>query len=441
MYKCPICANIAIRDYYLVFTHNEAEYSLCRCNDCSHLFYVNFIESDSNKANSNLHATRVYIEKTADFEAIISVLNGFLKSFPQMQNGVEIGCGIGIGIDFVKFKYGVSIRGFEPVAEYFDNAGKYLDLDICQEYFSVSLLTSQPVDFVTCFQVLQLVADPRKLLLDLRTIVARDGMVLISTPNNSSHVSGEFRIENISTFSPGIHRHIFSVDSLTKLLVSAGFSEVRCFLKNGDIYAVASSMPVPNFELFVYDRPLCVDYYTSRISLLSKDSTLYRGFWYRLYRTRLDAGEYEEALQMLESALWFDVWTSEEIQSIGTVDRLLELNTAADAIIYYYTGILLLNKLNKPAYAERFFELSFLLCERIIELQPEMSLVERDIIWLAKLHRILSLYYVGDQRSANLEIQIFLGRAVDQPTKLPTPGESVLMKAREIYKMYYKNSN
>ena len=67
--------------------------------------------------------------------------------------------------------------------------------------------------------------------------------------------------------------------------------------------------------------------------------------------------------------------------------------------IYFF-----LNYLKKPIYAEEFFLLSFGLCKKIIQIQPDLCVIEQDIVWLAKLHNIFAKIQQGKIDDARGEL-------------------------------------
>lgn len=437
MFECSICTDKGIRGHSLSFSHNGVDYFVCKCPNCSHMFYVDTLEYDFKGRDSQNHTTRIYIEKTADIETLINIMSNFLTTYTDLKCGLEIGCGFGVGMDFANAFHKVEMTGFEPAEYFFDNAGKYLGLNVHIDYFNVDSVGNKKFDFVTCLQVIQLVSDPTKMLKGVRSVLKQNGLCLFSTPDNSLLTGNETYREHLSVLSPGVHRQIFSIKSLYKLFESAGFQNMTHWVHDGNIYVLAGDAPIRELNLFEPQRAVCTEYYEKALINIPQESPLYKGLWYRLFRSRIDNAEYDEAYRLLQEAIWFEVWTPEEIGAISSLDKLFELNTAADSIIYYYTGILFLNKFDRPAYAERFFELSYLLCEKIILVQPEMSLVERDIIWLAKLHQILAMYYQGKWELGNLELQIFLSPRAHESSFLPNPSQNVLEKAKDVYKKYY----
>ena len=324
------------------------------------------------------------------------------------------------------------IIGFEPSSAFSHEGRNVLGLTIIEDFFSADKLNAQRVDFVLCFQVLQLTSEPRILLQAIKKVLTTKGVALFSTPDNESLELGNISSENLAALSPGVHQILFNARCLEQSLITAGFRHVKVYKKNGQLFALASDSELPPDDIFKPNRQILLDYYESKLKELPNDTSYFRGIWYRLYRNRIDHGEYKEALELLKEATWFEIWLDSEIETIHSSDRLYELNSFSDAIIYYYTGILFLNYLHKTNYAEKFFLLSFLLCKKIIQVQSDMAMVERDIIWLAKLHYILTKLYQGKVEMARSELMLIMTNSV-KADFLPEPSAEIRAKAQKIF--------
>lgn len=400
---CPICTGNQVIDGAIRFDHGGLLFELNQCRSCAHLFYINTVEFNFREDFVHKRSIKGYIEKIADMEQTLSIVYNVLQENPSWKLGTDIGCGIGIVMDFAFTMRQCQMIGFEPSPYYSEEGSNVLKLHVVPDYFDLKYLQKRHMDFATCFQVLQLVSDPLTFLKEIKRGLKEDGVLILSTPDNEKLKDDNAVSNYFSALSPGVHRQLFSKESLQTALTSAGFTETVIFKHNGHLFALAGSKDLSDIDLFRPNTGILTDYYKKKLRLLQPGSSYFNGFWYRLYRTKIDKGDYQDAFEMLTSVDWFDVWSAEEINAINRPEKLFELNTAADGIIYYYTAILFLNHLHRVEYAEKFFELSFYLCSKIIQLHPELSTIERDIVWLAKYHQILTLYYQGKTQQANLE--------------------------------------
>jgi len=365
---------------------------------------------------------------------VVAVMHNFFTHFPDKTKGIDIGCGAGIVMDFSEKMMAKKMIGFEPSSHYSKEGKNVLGLNIIEDFFSPEKLNFEKIDFAVCFQILQLTAEPRILLKEIKSVLTDTGIALLSTPDNENLDPKGIFSDDISLLSPGVHRILFNVKSLEQAIIKAGFLHVKTYKKNGQLYALASESPLPSFNIFESNRSVLLNYYISKLEHLPDSTSYFRGIWYRLFRNRVDTGEYKEALELLKKADWFELWADSEIESITTLDKLYELNSFSDAIVYYYTGILFLNYLHNNNYAEKFFLLSFLLCKKIIQIQPDMATIERDIVWLAKLHYILAKFYQGKIESARNELMMLISNNMKMTDHLPPPSNEIITKAKTLLK-------
>ena len=432
MKRCPICDG-EIRPSYFQFQHASKEFLLSRCMSCDSLMYENEFFFDFRENFEHNRSLKIYLEKTLDLESLVSVVYNFINAFPEnTKQGIDIGCGSGIVMDFIQTCMGKKMRGFEPSAHYSAEARETLKLDVVDDFFNAGYLENYDVDFAVCFQVIQMQLDPNAFIKEIRKVFSPQGVVIISTPDNYDLLEALDPVRHLPVLSPGAHRFIFSEKSLELLLAKAGFKSVKIFKRDGQLIAVASDNTIPTFDLFQSSREKLIAYYNRKLEMLSEESSCYKGIWYRLYRNYIDHGEYAEALALLEKADWFEIWTESEINGIDTRDRLFELNSSADAIIYYYTGILFLNYLQKFDYSQRFFQLSYQLGRKMIRLQPLTSIVEMDIMWHAKLHYAVSLIYNGDKQAARVQLIELTSAESQHEEWIPVPHEGIIEKANAL---------
>jgi SAM-dependent methyltransferase len=431
METCPVCGNSEVISEYAEFTHPSGHYVLSKCPQCTGIFYKTNNSFDFKNNSDHNKSSKIYLEKTSDVEEQVTIAYNFFNQLPDKVKGIDIGCGGGIVMDFSQEVMSREIIGFEPSSSFSNEIKHILGLTIIEDFFSVDKLETQSLDFTICLQVLQLIKEPKTLLQDVKKLLKRKGVALFSTPDNESLELKKISSESFSVLSPGVHQILFNAKCIEQALVEAGFSYIKVFKRNGQLFALASNSEPVSFDIFKPNRKILLDYYESKLKQLPNDTSYFRGIWYRLYRNRIDHGEYKEALEMLKNANWFEVWLESEIENIYTSDKLYELNSFSDAVIYYYTGILFLNYLHKINYAEKFFNLSFLLCKKIIQLQSGMDMIERDIVWLAKLHSILAKLYQGKSENVKGELMLIISDGAKSDF-LPPSSAEVKMKAQKL---------
>ncbi len=434
---CPICGSNNLRRNYLKFNYGHKDYVLVMCLDCSGLSYENEFFFDFKENLDHNRSLKTYLEKTSDIETMVEVMTNFFNHFAgDTHTGIDIGCGVGMVMDFSEKVMAKEMIGFEPSSHYCKEGRDTLGLTIIEDFFTPEKINYKQFDFAVCFQLLQLVPEPGMLLTDIRKSLTNNGILLLSTPDNEVILPEVNFANHLSTLSPGVHRSIFNEKSLKHIILKTGFKNVQIHNRSGQIFAIASDRTLPVFDIFEPNRNLLLNYYTRKLDELPGDSSYFRGIWYRLYRNRIDHGEYEKALDLLKNAEWFEMWSETEVESIRTPDKLYELNSSADAIILYYTGILFLNYLKKNEWAEKFFLLSFLLCQRIIQIHPDMCPIEKDIVWLAKLHHVLAISYQNRIQEAKNELILIVSKNITIADNLHEPPPDVISKAENMLKLF-----
>lgn len=435
MNSCPICESPAIKQPFMQFSYAYKEYSLSQCTTCKCVFYETDFFFDFKENFEHNRNLKTYLEKTSDIESLITVMHNFFSRYPdRTQAGIDIGCGAGLIMDFSEKMMFKKMIGFEPSSHYSKEGKTTLGLNIIEDFFSAEKLDGQKTDFIVCFQVIQLVTEPRLLLKEIKDLLTNKGILLLSTPDSDSLNPKSNFADHLSTLSPGVHRTIFNAQNLEKAMKKTGFQNVQVFKRNGQLFVLASDEPLLPINIFEMNRQIVLDYYIKKLEELPDDSSYFKGVWYRLYRNRIDNGEYREAIELLKNADWFELWSENEIEAIKTLDKLYELNSSADAVIYYYAGILFLNHLQKNNYAEKFFLLSFLLCRKIIQIQPDMSMIEQDIVWLAKLHQILVQLNQGKTQDAHGELILMLSNGLNASDYLPPLVPEIRSRAENLMK-------
>src|SRR5574338_553183 len=101
MKNCPICESPLINQNYIRFNYADKNYSLSKCAACNCLFYENDFFFDFKENFEHNRNLKTYLEKTSDFEGLMTIVKNFFSAFPEKTFfGIDIGCGTGIIMDF-----------------------------------------------------------------------------------------------------------------------------------------------------------------------------------------------------------------------------------------------------------------------------------------------------------------------------------------------------
>lgn len=153
---------------------------------------------------------------------------------PKINRLLDVGCGDGVIAYFVKDKvkelYGID-NSKQALLEA-KNVGirtKLVNLDTQKIPYAANFF-----DAVTCFDVIEHVYDPQKLVDNIYSVLKKQGTLILSTPNIrfSDHiytllVKGVFPKTSLDPqLYDGGHIHFFTYKDIHRLLKKAGFSKV-----------------------------------------------------------------------------------------------------------------------------------------------------------------------------------------------------------------------
>lgn len=151
---------------------------------------------------------------------------------------LDVGCGEGSFLREAK-KAGWNVSGTE-----FSPAGAGMARMSGVTVFTGELwearFPSGGFDVATCWHVIEHVADPHRLLLEMQRILAPGGLLVLATPNLHDRL---FRLayllarrQQLRLFEPQereVHLFMYSADTLRRLVASTGFTDIRVGFDRG----------------------------------------------------------------------------------------------------------------------------------------------------------------------------------------------------------------
>lgn len=154
---------------------------------------------------------------------------------PKTEKLLDVGCGNGIITHFIKQKvkalYGVDNQKNQvKEARKLGMIASVVDLDSQELPYEQNFF-----DVVTCLDVIEHVKDPSFLLKNIYTVLKRNGVLIITTPNIrfSDHLfrllfKGVFpKTSEDTTLYDGGHIHFFTYSDMHMLLTNAKFSSYQ----------------------------------------------------------------------------------------------------------------------------------------------------------------------------------------------------------------------
>lgn len=242
MKKCIICGSARSK---IVFQEFDAD--VLKCQNCGHIFssyagsqnYDGYFGKEI-KAEDNFWWNEAHQKMYEDFG----------KKFIINKEGklLDVGCGLGYFIKKISSFSSWQIFGYEisqPAAEFAKNklglpnvfCGRVEESNFSQEYF----------DVITLWDVIEHIPDPKPLLSYLFSILKKDGILFVHTPNAQIQLPKA----KIKKFLKGMdpkehylevkdHLNIYSMETIRKILHNNGFGKVK-FIHFHPIQSVSGS--------------------------------------------------------------------------------------------------------------------------------------------------------------------------------------------------------
>jgi len=135
---------------------------------------------------------------------------------------LEIGCGSGTFLDGMQ-QLGWNVEGIDTDPQAIENARRNYSLKLRKGTLAEQRFPSATFDAIVVCHVFEHVPDPRALLSECRRILAPGGTLVITTPNILSMGHRRFQSAWVH-LDPPRHLHIFSPDSLRRMVAESGLT-------------------------------------------------------------------------------------------------------------------------------------------------------------------------------------------------------------------------
>jgi SAM-dependent methyltransferase len=173
----------------------------------------------------------VAAEHTARYRWATSFCNG--------RRVLDAGCGAGYGAEVLNQAGAESVVGVDISEAAVLLARSAVSDGVTCELGDVTALThpDDSFDLVVCFEVIEHVADPERVLDELRRVLRSDGLLLLSSPNRARYVPGNPH-----------HQHEYTRPELLEVLESR-FESARVISQHVMLASVISWTAAPQFKL------------------------------------------------------------------------------------------------------------------------------------------------------------------------------------------------
>jgi 2-polyprenyl-3-methyl-5-hydroxy-6-metoxy-1,4-benzoquinol methylase len=194
--KCPICDSDKKSQFLtcIDYTVSKKPFELQECGSCG------FVYTSPRPQNSDLgkfYESDEYISHSNTKKGIVSrlyqsVRNRTLRQKLDLINTrqkkgalLDIGCGTGEFANVMKLD-GWNVRGIEPGDGAREMAKKNFGLDVQPEE-AIAGIPANSMDVITMWHVLEHVPDLQGRVIELKSILKQDGLLIVAVPNRNSH--------------------------------------------------------------------------------------------------------------------------------------------------------------------------------------------------------------------------------------------------------------
>lgn len=342
-----------------------------------------------------------YLEWSAGIAEIVRSVDASLPR--NVSRVLDVGCGFGLSMDYLRWRHGVSSVGVEP-----SHAGvrgrRELGLDIRSELLTEQSDLGHDFDLVFSSEVIEHVTDPVELLTQMRIRLVPGGVIALTTPDASAVTPDRDPAQAISVLGPGGHVFAATERGLSRLLDRAGLPFHRIVARDAGLHAVASPEDVPLPDLAAETDPRTLDEYTRDLAGRARSGgSLAVGAWTRALRGVVDLGELDTARELvprLRKA--FRARHQVDPLSARSVQRFLRRRPARAGALgeaCYALGMLALFE-DAPAKAVALFEhaIAALTASRRA-LGVAMDAGGADLVRQSEYHRLLALVRIDPVRA------------------------------------------
>lgn len=236
---CPVCGCTNVVNKLVTYSSENLNRDYMSCNSCGLVFSYPFTAPDyanSDSVNSDIaghYNFTCYADIGAGIESMIRPLVAIMTShFTDLDSFLDVGCGFGYCVKFANSLMGLRSIGYEP-GEYGRIGSKVMNIDIVNKYFEADS-SNNKYSVVFSSEVIEHVTNPYAYINTLVSVLANEGIAILTTPNNNylHHCLERGEDTNIKTLSllgPGQHLCLFNKKSIAFLLEKSGIANYKIF--------------------------------------------------------------------------------------------------------------------------------------------------------------------------------------------------------------------
>lgn len=237
---CTYCYNQSSSILYPASDIFGDQFTVNKCKSCNAYFLT---PAPSEKQLARAYDESYYgsgdekfkeglIEKMLDYfrmqraKTVCNYIKTNVSGAGQPPSLMDIGCGNGKFLSFVKQLGNVEIFGIEPEGGSARRAEKIPGIHLKKGFLEEGDFAPQSFDAITLFHVFEHLTQPRKTLEIISRILKKDGILMISFPNIDSFQSRIFKGKWLH-LDPPRHLFFFSPADFKKEMKKFGFETLR----------------------------------------------------------------------------------------------------------------------------------------------------------------------------------------------------------------------
>jgi len=234
---CPLCNSKDNRNIYTERGH----IAIVSCKKCG-LIYTNPTVRSSEKnywgeENKYYEEARLIFHNTGKHHRDTNYLEdiSIIERLKSVGYFLDIGTNMGMFLRHTRAKKWI-VTGIEPSPALSEMARKYFDLNVKTCYLNEAGFKDESFDIVTMTDVFEHIAEPKKMLVDIKRVLKHNGILFIKVPNGRCNLLKLWlakifdRLKDYDIFESYEHLTHFTHDTLKRMLEECGFKIKKIYI-------------------------------------------------------------------------------------------------------------------------------------------------------------------------------------------------------------------
>jgi SAM-dependent methyltransferase len=353
-----------------------------------------------------------YVESGAGIGAIAEVFAG-IGQRPGIRF-LDVGCSYPFALDLARLLFDWEVLGVEP-SPAGERGGRELKVEVLSDFLTPESQLGDGFDVVLASEVIEHVTDPLTFLSTIRSHLTPTGVLVMTTPAAEIVDAAEPENEVLLALSPGYHVFLASVPGMQLLLTKAGFASHSVIRERGTLRITARIGPdTANPDDATGSHPVSLDdlehYYAWRGERAPVSTPLALGLATRLFRLRVARGDFRGATaalpRMVRATRAVHGVDLRRPQSAAVRAALVRTAPISSIGATFALGMFELLHRGRARRAAAYFELSELVCDRVLATSNIIDGDSADLRFEAPFHRALALARFDPDAAAALALDL-----------------------------------